>query len=153
MPPAIKEAKSKMDKFTANGYASWIKGKTDAYPITKHIYREYGTWNKMKKEVFDNPKIYRENNWTGTKDEAVEKLREVIPFVEKVTLKRVQEYCETFPSQKYISDKFGNWTNMKRLAAGDELTFSGKPKFCNNCDIGRCRFDYNLEECEYYEGE
>ena len=83
-----------------------------------------------------------------SREEIISALKEFKKTFDNYTISNYQLFSEgeDFPSFSQIRYQLGNWIDIQK-----EYLFV--PEICKKCDIGRCRFDYNLNECEYYEGE
>lgn len=82
-------------------------------------------------------------------------------FSKKQIIKHVKVFAEEFkkhtidnyktfshgrdiPSIQQVRLQLGKWSVIKQ-------EIIQKPVFCENCGIGRCRFNNNLNDCIYYE--
>lgn len=144
----IKEVSKKVDKMTLANYNDFVKG-NENYPSSKIICLRLGKWNDIKRKI--GLEVYRSDRFKGTKEDVIEMLKEA-GDTSKTTFKDVSDYFGgEFPSMSYINTNFGSWSEIKRIVFGGDKR-KVKPQFCKECLAERCRFDYNLDECEYYEG-
>ena len=158
-----REAFNKIDgKITQRSYQSFRKGKK--YPSFAIIQKYFDTWNKFKIEVSNNVEIYASRNDEWNRESIINALQKAHSKLDKMLVEKYYELTVSlaeYPSIYKINNEFGSWNNMKKeLFADEEIHYrSGKREeltkenYCDWCDVGRCRFDNNLDECEYYEGE
>jgi len=158
-----KEAFSKIEgKITQRSYQSFRKGKE--YPSFTIIQKYFNTWNNFKKQVSKNVEIYASRNDEWDRKTIIKALQKAHNKLDKMLVEKYYELTVNlaeYPSVYKINDEFGSWNNMKEELFADEEIYNRsrkdkkltKENYCDWCGIGRCRFDYNLEKCEYYEGE
>lgn len=156
IPPAIREAKNKMESWSSVKFQSF-SAHNNKYPSLHTIYKVYDSWDNMIVEVFGEDKLKKQSTKFDDKFD--------IDIIDKITAdcinndikkyKGIVEFAEKkgvgYPSLYFLKKKFGSFTEYRSKFTGEE-SVNVRDEFCRICSVGRCRFNYNLDECEYYEG-
>jgi len=157
IPKAIIKAKKEMNSFSSVKFQDF-SAHNDKYPSLHTIYKVYDSWNDMIIEVFGEDKLKKQSTNFHDKFD--------IDEINYVTLKCIKngildykgivdfakEKMIEYPSLYFFKKEFGSFTEYRSKFTGEEPK-NVRDEFCRICSVGRCRFDYNLDECEYYEGE
>ena len=151
MSEKLKLADDNLEKLTIPNYNDFADNQECKYPTVGQLAYEFGSWTSAKKGVLGKGDRRKVNIYSL--NYIIENIKKAKEHIEEITYDNVKKWCDNngikFPSLNYIRKHHIKWGRVK----AEVVDYKTLPHFCENCGIGRCRFDYNIDNCEYYEGE